>query len=252
MESMSESLQQILKENPALVINDNGRVKCTLTKHEMPCKEKVVLQHISAKKYKRLSKLAVKPFNFDDYSQWLMPCKEKIKKYQLECKLTQRYVNNAPDHILRHVNGKRFKAAKERWLKCQETGEKFIPLPVLEQKRRIEKQKAIEAEIKALEEMSDSDGEFEEIIDEIPDKKNKNGNAVEKMDDEPCTSAAVKKQGNGSSASTVEDQLKAVINSGKKPENNNGKGENGEVKKGMQKRKNRGKGQKQKAKKMKN
>lgn len=26
MESMSESLQQILKENPALVINDNGRV----------------------------------------------------------------------------------------------------------------------------------------------------------------------------------------------------------------------------------
>ena len=40
--------------------------------------------------------------------------------------------------------------------------------------------------------------------------------------------------------------------SGKKPENNNGKAENGEVKKGMQKRKNRGKGQKQKAKKMKN
>ena len=59
------------------------QVKCTLTKHEMPCKEKVVLQHISAKKYKRLSKLAVKPFNFDDYSQWLMPCKEKIKKFNL-------------------------------------------------------------------------------------------------------------------------------------------------------------------------
>merc|ERR1712096_237622 len=130
-------------------------------------------------------------------------------RYQLECKLTHRYVNNQPDHILRHVNGKRFKAAKEIWVKCQQTGEKFVPAPLVEQKRLQAKQADIDAEIAELEAMSDSDGEIEQIFDEIPDKKNKNnGNGVVEMSEEqPCTSAAAVKQGNGNGANGVEDEI---------------------------------------------
>jgi len=117
----------------------------------------------------------------------------------------------------------------------------------VEQKRLQAKQADIDAEIAELEAMSDSDGEIEQIFDEIPDKKNKkNGNGVVEMsEDQPCTSAAAIKQENGNGANGVEDEIKAVIKSGNQNGNGNGNASG-------QKRKNKGNGQKKKFKKMKN
>uniref|UniRef100_G3PWK5 Surfeit 2 n=1 Tax=Gasterosteus aculeatus aculeatus TaxID=481459 RepID=G3PWK5_GASAC len=56
------------------------------------------------------------------------------KSKQLFCKLTLRHLNRQPHHVLRHVNGKRFKKALCKYEECVKQGIEFVPA-ALKQKR---------------------------------------------------------------------------------------------------------------------
>ncbi|CAK8690743.1 unnamed protein product [Clavelina lepadiformis] len=129
-------LEQILKDNTGLKLVENGRIKCLLTGHEMVCRKHVIEQHIEGKKYLRMSKGINKQFSLIAHEPHLVPSIKKGHEHQLFCTLTLRHVNKIPQHIERHVNGKKFLRAKARWEDCQKSGEKFVPTPMLNRQNK--------------------------------------------------------------------------------------------------------------------
>lgn len=51
-----------------------------------------------------------------------------MERSQFFCLLTLKHVNKQPDHVQRHVEGRRFLKSYQYWLECQEKGVKFVPL----------------------------------------------------------------------------------------------------------------------------
>ncbi|CAF4406487.1 unnamed protein product, partial [Adineta steineri] len=51
-----------------------------------------------------------------------------IYRKQLFCKLTSRHLNKEPHHIMKHIEGKKFKRAYALWQKCQEDGTEYAPV----------------------------------------------------------------------------------------------------------------------------
>uniref|UniRef100_F6YMT1 Uncharacterized protein n=1 Tax=Ciona intestinalis TaxID=7719 RepID=F6YMT1_CIOIN len=125
-------VKELLKLHPGLACTENGRIKCTVTNHEMPCRHDSVLQHVKGKKYLRLTTGITGEFDITKYEPHIMPSNKKGHENQLFCTLTLRHLNKIPSHLEKHVNGKRYKKAKAKWEACQLSGEKFVPLPLLQ------------------------------------------------------------------------------------------------------------------------
>jgi len=53
---------------------------------------------------------------------------KKNHERQLFCKLTCRHLNKEPHHIMKHVQGKRFKRAYAQWQECQADGVEYVPI----------------------------------------------------------------------------------------------------------------------------
>nr|XP_022325807.1 surfeit locus protein 2-like isoform X2 [Crassostrea virginica] len=127
--SLSKELKKLLKQYPNFeVMNDKPRVKCSLSGHEMPCQVEAIQNYVKGKKYQKL--LAQNQFtcSYEKYKEHIVPSNKKGRQHQLFCLLTLRHINNNPDHIKRHVEGRRFKKALVRWEECQRTGTKFQPI----------------------------------------------------------------------------------------------------------------------------
>ncbi|XP_022325523.2 surfeit locus protein 2-like isoform X2 [Crassostrea virginica] len=127
--SLSKELKKLLKQYPNFeVMNDKPRVKCSLSGHEMPCQVEAIQNYVKGKKFQKL--LAKNQFtcSYEKYKEHIVPSNKKGRQHQLFCLLTLRHINNNPDHIKRHVEGRRFKKALARWEECQRTGAKFQPI----------------------------------------------------------------------------------------------------------------------------
>ncbi|KAL7980942.1 hypothetical protein Chor_002096, partial [Crotalus horridus] len=57
-------------------------------------------------------------------------------KNQLFCKLTLRHLNKIPEHVLRHVQGRRYQKALRRYEECQKEGLDYVPACLLQRRRR--------------------------------------------------------------------------------------------------------------------
>lgn len=131
MEGLPEELRSFLQTNPFLQLTDSKKIKCTLNGHEFPCSLAELQHFTSGKKYKQLSADA----NFD-YSQYEPHIVTSTKQpNHLFCKLTLRHINRVPQHVLRHVNGKKYKKALEKYEECIRQGVEFVPAS-LQKKRR--------------------------------------------------------------------------------------------------------------------
>ncbi|XP_041368383.1 surfeit locus protein 2-like [Gigantopelta aegis] len=122
-----KDVQKLLTRYPVLVFQEEtNKVKCSLSGHQMPCKADAILSYVSGKKFLKLYK--DKEFGYEKYEPHVVPSKKRRQEHLLFCKLTLRHINKTPRDVERHVSGKKYKRALERWRKCQETGEKFKPL----------------------------------------------------------------------------------------------------------------------------
>eukprot|EP00105_Crassostrea_gigas_P010857 XP_011426275.1 PREDICTED: surfeit locus protein 2-like isoform X1 [Crassostrea gigas] len=125
--SLSKELKKLLKQYPNLtVMNEKPRVKCSLSGHEMPCQVEAIQNYIKGKKFQKL--LAQNQYNYEKFKEHIVPSTKKGREHQLFCLLTLRHINKNPEHIKRHIEGRRFKKAYARWEECQRTGEKFQPI----------------------------------------------------------------------------------------------------------------------------
>ncbi|XP_060065801.1 surfeit locus protein 2-like [Ylistrum balloti] len=157
VDMLSKELQSILKKYPTLSLQKGReKIRCELSGHEMPCSHETVNTYINGKKFQKL--LAQKTFEYEKYKQHIIPSTKKGRQHQLFCMLTLRHMNNLPDHIQKHLEGRRFLKAYKRWEECQRTGEVFKPL---ESKKKQEEQ-ALD------EEDSDKESDVDSLSDLYP------------------------------------------------------------------------------------
>jgi len=113
-----------------LMPENDTRVKCILTGHEMAKTEVAINQYINGKRYKRLSKPCVKAANgksffYEDYLQYI-PVTPGHSNNRRHCNLTSRVINNNPIDICRHISGARFGQALEKFKQCETDGTEYI------------------------------------------------------------------------------------------------------------------------------
>ncbi|XP_051981481.1 LOW QUALITY PROTEIN: surfeit locus protein 2 [Xyrauchen texanus] len=138
MENLSEDLRSFLQNHPFFELTDCKKVKCTLNGHELPCSLNELQLFTAGKKYKKLSEEA--EFNYSQYEPHIVASTKQPNR--LFCKLTLRHLNRVPQHILRHVNGKRYKKAHENYEECVRQGVASVPARLKQKKRPKERDDA--------------------------------------------------------------------------------------------------------------
>ncbi|XP_053137763.1 surfeit locus protein 2 [Hemicordylus capensis] len=128
------ALERFLQLHPALrVLPPGKKVQCTLTGHELPCRLPDLRAYTGGKKYQRLSKVP----GVSDYSEYEPHIVPSTKNpHQLFCKLTLRHINKIPEHVLRHVQGRRYQKALKRYEECQKDGVEYVPACLLQKRRQ--------------------------------------------------------------------------------------------------------------------
>ncbi|KAM4889794.1 surfeit locus protein 2 isoform 4-T4 [Sylvia borin] len=128
-----EAERLFLREHPLLSPAGPGKVKCKLTGHELPCRLSELQAYTSGKKYQRLIK-AAREFDYGTFEPHIVPSTKNL--HQLFCKLTLRHINKLPEHVLRHVQGKRYQKALKTYEECQREGVEYIPACLRGKKQR--------------------------------------------------------------------------------------------------------------------
>ncbi|XP_045189167.2 surfeit locus protein 2-like [Mercenaria mercenaria] len=123
---MSNKLKSLLGNYPSLKYDEStGKVRCSLSGHEMPYREDAVTSYVHGKKFLKL--MAREDKNYEKYKPHLVPSTKKHHEHQLFCTLTMSHVNKTPVHVERHVNGGKFKRFLARWEECKRTGKEYKP-----------------------------------------------------------------------------------------------------------------------------
>ncbi|NXG54707.1 SURF2 protein, partial [Hemiprocne comata] len=131
-----EEVRIFLRQHPLLSLTEPGKVRCRLTGHEMPCRLTELQAYTSGKKYQRLIKTA-REFDYGKFEPHIVPSTKNL--HQLFCKLTLRHINKLPEHVLRHVQGKRYQKALKTYEQCQKEGTQYIPACLQQKQRRAQR-----------------------------------------------------------------------------------------------------------------
>eukprot|EP00066_Takifugu_rubripes_P003141 XP_003965517.1 PREDICTED: surfeit locus protein 2 [Takifugu rubripes] len=130
MDELPVDLKAFLLNHPFLQLTDGKKIKCTLNGHEFPCNLQELEKFTQGKKYEKLS--AAADFNYRQYEPHIVASTKQPN--QLFCKLTLRHLNRQPHHVLRHINGKRFKKALSKYEDCVQKGIEFIPARLMQKR----------------------------------------------------------------------------------------------------------------------
>ncbi|XP_052670744.1 surfeit locus protein 2 isoform X1 [Harpia harpyja] len=135
MAEVPEEERLFLRQHPLLTLAEPGKVRCRLTGHEMPCRLSELQAYTNGKKYQRLIKTA-REFDYGKFEPHIVPSTKNL--HQLFCKLTLRHINKFPEHVLRHVQGKRYQKALKTYEECQKEGVEYIPACLRQKQQRMQ------------------------------------------------------------------------------------------------------------------
>ncbi|KAM8804000.1 surfeit locus protein 2 [Rhynchonycteris naso] len=138
MSELPAEVRDFLREHPSLRLEPGARkVRCALTGHELPCRLPELQVYTSGKKYRRLVR-ADPAFDYAEFQPHILPSTKN--PHQLFCKLTLRHINKSPEHVLRHIRGRRYQKALHKYEECQKQGVDYVPACLLHKRRRREDQ----------------------------------------------------------------------------------------------------------------
>lgn len=132
MDDLPADLRAFLLNHPFFELTDGKKIRCTLNAHELPCNLTEIQKFTQGKKYEKLS--ATAKFNYSQYEPHIVPSTKQPN--QLFCKLTLRHLNRQPHHVLKHVNGKRYRKALAKYEECVKQGIEFVPARLKQKKPR--------------------------------------------------------------------------------------------------------------------
>lgn len=165
MEELPADVKAFLLNHPFLQCTDGKKIKCTLNGHEFPCNLTELQAFTKGKKYEKLSTTA--EFNYRQYEPHVVQSSKQPK--QLFCRLTLRHLNRQPHHVLRHVNGKRFKKALEKYEECVELGIDYVPARQQRKKPRDPEEEASRGKTSTHAGTSSSDEDHSDSEDSMSD-----------------------------------------------------------------------------------
>uniref|UniRef100_A0A0N4Z8U6 Surfeit locus protein 2 n=1 Tax=Parastrongyloides trichosuri TaxID=131310 RepID=A0A0N4Z8U6_PARTI len=114
MDSLSKD--DILKAYPHFNLTEMGRLKCSLTGHEIKDNLEDLKKYITTRKFKRA--LEVDQIK-KEYGEYLGIIEGSDRLY---CKVTLRDIESDPNSLRKHFNGKRFKRKLPAYLEKREKG----------------------------------------------------------------------------------------------------------------------------------
>ncbi|CAF1090924.1 unnamed protein product [Brachionus calyciflorus] len=166
MQSIATNLEELLAKYTSLKYNENNtRIICEWSGHEMPPNINSVLSYVNGNKYKQLLSKNIDSNKLKKMSEFLVSSKHPKRTNQWFCKLTLKHVNKQPDHIERHLNGRKFQKAYKHWLYCQENNIKFVPFSKQQTEKRAE-----EDEEDHIMSGNESEGSEDSMSDLFPDE----------------------------------------------------------------------------------
>ncbi|NWU65085.1 SURF2 protein, partial [Pterocles burchelli] len=133
MAEVPEAERLFLQQHPLLSLAETGRVRCRLSGHEMPCRLAELRAYTEGRRYRRLARTA-RDFDYSQFQPHIVPSTKNL--HQLFCKLTLRHINKLPEHVLRHVQGKRYQKALRTYEECQKEGVEYVPACLRQRKQR--------------------------------------------------------------------------------------------------------------------
>lgn len=131
MEDLPDDLRSFLQKHPCFELTESKKIRCSLNAHEFPCNLAELQRFIAGNKYKKLR--AQDEFNYSQYQPHIVSSTKQPD--HLFCKLTLRHINRVPQHVLRHVTGRRYRRALEQYEECVRQGVEFVPVQLKQKKR---------------------------------------------------------------------------------------------------------------------
>uniref|UniRef100_A0A1A7YVI7 Surfeit 2 n=1 Tax=Iconisemion striatum TaxID=60296 RepID=A0A1A7YVI7_9TELE len=169
MEDLPADIRTFINNHPFFQITDGKKLKCILNGHEFPCSLAELQKFILGKKYKKLSSAA--EFNYSQYEPHIVPSTKQPN--QLFCKLTLRHLNRQPDHVVRHVSGKRFTKALSQYEECVKKGIEYVPARLKQKRPKVSREEFHQGKVSkrsnSMWEPSSSDEEHSDSEDSMSD-----------------------------------------------------------------------------------
>ncbi|XP_071802566.1 surfeit locus protein 2-like isoform X2 [Asterias amurensis] len=134
--TLSKDVQMFLRMHPSLSCIGTGKVQCSLTGHEMPCKIAAMESYTSGRKYQRLREFS--GCDLEQFKPHIVPSKKKGRGHQLFCTLTLRHMTRLPVDVQRHIKGKKYTRALAKYNECKSLGIPFKPCGKIPRKDRME------------------------------------------------------------------------------------------------------------------
>lgn len=121
MDGSQPKLEDLMSRFPSLsFVEDGKKIKCGLTGHEMPPKMEVIKVYVTGKKFLKLHQQ--QKYDYLQHRPHLVDHEDEKHRNQLYCNLTHRFVNKVPEHVERHVKGKRYQRELKRYQDCVSKG----------------------------------------------------------------------------------------------------------------------------------
>lgn len=213
MDELPDDVRLFLLEHPSLQVISGNKVRYTVTGHELPCRLSDLQSFTEGKKYQRLRRAP--PLDYRSFEPHIVPSTKSER--QLFCRLTLRHINKVPEHVQRHVQGKRYLRALHRYEECRKQGLEYIPACLQNKKkqRHLGDERARGGEGQAIE-PKDSHSEDSDSGDSMSDLYP--AHMFSK------SSAAEEKNGSARSASEEEMEVEGTLRSNhrKRPQKQNG------------------------------
>jgi len=122
-----EICQFVEKHKDFEIFREGTKVRCTLTRHELPARIEDLEAYIKTKKYLACKRKGGGNDPDFDFSKFLPHIVQNLKEPKaLFCQLTGQRLNKNPAEVEKHMNGKRFKRAlQEAEEQAKEREERF-------------------------------------------------------------------------------------------------------------------------------
>lgn len=116
---MDPELKQLLNQYKTFFrIEDNGKITCTLNGHGMPPRLDIFSAFVNGAKFQRIKKEYEAQNNLSKYEPFIV--KSRNFEHMLFCALTGQHIDKSVQAVKKHMQGKKFQRAKERFMKDQQ------------------------------------------------------------------------------------------------------------------------------------
>ena len=161
----TKALRDLVKSHESLLYLGTGKIKCSVTQHEMKPEEELVRAHLASKRFKLEKGYQM---NYDHLLPWIKQHKKDRRK--LMCMLTGFELNKIPEQLALHTRSKRYlrlkKEGEEKLIMKEEKKKRKEELRIKRVERAKARKEALSKE--SLDAAGEGENAMENAVEEDP------------------------------------------------------------------------------------